>query len=89
MANHKSAIKRHRQSIKKRLRNRKIKSDLNTKIKKANFEIKDGSAIPQDGAVRFAVKALASAASKGIMHKKTASRKISRLMKKAYSCKLN
>ena len=89
MANHKSAIKRHRQSEKKRLKNRQVKSVLHTQIKKANFEIKAGSAKPQDGAVRLAVKTLASAVTKGIMHKKTASRKISRLMKKAYTCTLN
>ncbi len=89
MANHKSAIKRHRQSEKRRLQNRQAKSALHTQLKKAHAEIGAKSAKPQEGAVGLAVKALASAATKGLMHKKTASRRISRLMKKANTCQIS
>lgn len=85
MANHKSAVKRHRQSEIRRLRNRSLKSSLHTQIKKAHAEIDKGEAKPTAGEVKLAVKALATASSKGVLNKKTASRRISRLMKKANS----
>jgi small subunit ribosomal protein S20 len=74
MANHVSAAKRHIQSEKRRLRNRAAKSALHTQIKKTRSEMG-----PE--AVRAGQQALAVAARKGIIHKKTAARRISRLMK--------
>jgi small subunit ribosomal protein S20 len=83
MANHPSAIKRHKQSEKRRLRNRSEKAALATQLKKARSEIEDKKAAPAAGEVRNAVSALGKAASKGILTKKTAARRISRLMKRA------
>jgi small subunit ribosomal protein S20 len=83
MANHPSAIKRHIQSLKKNARNRSIKSALATQIKKARKEIAESKAKPDAGEVKNAVSLLAKSVSKGVLHKKTASRKISRLMKQA------
>lgn len=83
MANHPSAWKRHLQSEKRRLRNRKVRSALHTQMKKATRELTEGSANPNAGEVRNAVSALATAATKGILHKRTAQRRISRLMQKA------
>ena len=80
MANHKQALKRHRQDERKRKQNQGFKSAMRTKIKHARAEIQAGEADPTKGLVLEAVKALANASSKGIMHKKTASRRISRLM---------
>lgn len=83
MANHKSAAKRHLQSEKKRIRNRAVKSALHTQMKKALSEIVGKKAKVNEGEVRNAQSALATAASKGVMSKKTASRRISRLMTQA------
>lgn len=74
MANHVSAAKRHIQSEKRRLRNRAAKSALHTQIKKTREDMSPAG-------VRLGQQALAIAARKGIIHKKAASRRISRLMK--------
>ncbi|MCK9230631.1 MAG: 30S ribosomal protein S20 [Syntrophales bacterium] len=82
MATHRSAEKRHRQSERRRARNISTKSHVKTRIKSliAAIEAKDS-----DGAgekLLTATKAIDKAVGKGIIHKKTASRKISRLTRK-------
>ena len=72
MPNIKSAIKRVKVSKKKNLRNRMIKSGVKTAVKK--YE----AALTQEQLSK-ASAALDKAASKGVYHKNTASRKISRL----------
>jgi small subunit ribosomal protein S20 len=81
MANHPSALKRHLQSLKKNMRNRSARAALATQIKKARLEIADKKA--DKGEVKKAVSLLAKSVRKGILHKKTASRRISRLMRQA------
>jgi small subunit ribosomal protein S20 len=83
MASHKSAWKRYLQSEKRRTRNRTVKSALKTQIKKARTEIEGGTASPVAGEVKAAVSALQAAAAKGVLHKRTAARRVSRLMKAA------
>lgn len=80
MANHKSAWKQYLQSEKRHARNRAVKSALRTQLKKARAEIAAGGAKADQGEVRNAVSALAKAASKGVLHKRTAARRVSRLM---------
>ncbi len=82
MPNHKSAEKRLRQNLKKRLRNKLIKSACRTAIKKANKAIVESDFERAREYFLVAEKSLASAATKGIYHKKNASRKISRLAQK-------
>ena len=80
MANHKSALKRIKQSEKKRLRNRQVNSHLKTVLKsfyRAVDEPAEGTDMVE--VHRKAVSELGRAASKGIMHKRTADRKISRI----------
>ena len=83
MASHKSAWKRYLQSEKRRVRNRTAKSALKSQVKKARAEIEAGKASPVAGEVQSAVAALHAAASKGVLHKRTAARRVSRLMKAA------
>ena len=83
MASHKSAWKRHLQATKKNERNRVVRSSLRTQVKKARAEIETGKASPVAGEVKTAVRALAQAKSKGVLHKRTAARRMSRLMKAA------
>ena len=82
MATHKSAEKRSRQNEKRRLRNTSVKSNIKTKVKSviAAAETKDKKG--SETALAAAIPAIAKAASKGVFHKKTASRKISKLTKK-------
>lgn len=80
MANHKSAIKRHRQSLKRRDRNREVKNELKAIVKKVRTAAGSGD---KAGAQKFVVEAekqLAKAAGKSIIHKANAQRRISRLM---------
>lgn len=83
MANHKSAAKRHLQSEKRRANNRGARSTLRSQIKKARAEISAGNAVGTAGEVKSAVEALAKAGGSGLLHKRAASRRISRLMKAA------
>lgn len=78
MANHKSAKKRAKQNLVRRQRNRSVKTTLKTLEKK----VRAAKAGGDDAAVelmRQNQSALQKASQKGIIHKKTASRKISRL----------
>lgn len=79
MANHKSALKRHRQSLVARARNRSMKTQVKNVIKavRAAVELKDATAAQT--ALKEATAVLDSAASKKIIHWKTAARKVSRL----------
>ncbi|HLB25320.1 MAG TPA: 30S ribosomal protein S20 [Nitrospirota bacterium] len=81
MANHKSAIKRNKQSVKKRERNRAAKGALRTVIKKFNTAVAKEPETAKE-LLEAAVPAIARAGSKGIIHKNNAARRISRLTKK-------
>lgn len=87
MATHKSAEKRDRQNKKRRTRNVSAKSTLRTKVKTVDTAVEDKKKTEAAAALKTAAPALAKAASKGIIHKKNASRKISRLTKKVNALK--
>ncbi|MCP3873688.1 MAG: 30S ribosomal protein S20 [Desulfobacteraceae bacterium] len=80
MANHKSAKKREKQSQVRRLRNRSVKTTLKNLEKKIRIAKEEGSD-NKDEILRKTQSAFHKAAKKGVIHKKTASRKISRLFK--------
>lgn len=82
MANHKSAEKRNRQSQVRRLRNRINKTRVKSAIRKVNEAIAAGSAEEAKVALQEAIPIIAKTASKGTIHKRTSSRKISRLTKR-------
>lgn len=75
-----SAIKAHRQSIKRRLRNRAVKSATKTAIKRANETIAGGDIDAAREAVRAAIGSLDRAAQKGVLHPNNAGRRKSRLL---------
>jgi len=80
LANHKSALKRIRQSEKRRLRNRQVVSHMRSSIKKFQLAAEEGTTpeILQGSLQRVSV-IIDKAASKGVIHRNNASRKISRL----------
>ena len=80
MANHKSAKKRAKQSQVRRLRNKSVKTRLKS-LEKNLKAAKEANSDNQDELMRQTQSAIHKAAKKGVMHKKTASRKISRLFK--------
>ena len=82
MATHKSAEKRSRQNEKRRVRNTSVKSSIKTHVKAVLSVTETKDKKGSETALAAAIPAIAKAASKGIFHKKTASRKISRLTKK-------
>ena len=79
MANIKSAKKRILVSKKKEMRNKSIKSKVKTMIKKVEAAIEAGNKAEAEEALKVAISELSKAANKGIYHKNTAARKISRL----------
>ena len=78
MANTKSAEKRWRQSLKRRMRNRAAISTARTYVRDTVRSIHGGAPDPEK--LRLAIKALDKAAEKGIIHKNNAARRKSRLM---------
>lgn len=84
MANHKSAAKRARQSVKKNQRNKSYITMVKTMVKKFVGSIGEFKAGKKDSAemdklLAGAQSALHKAASKGLLHKNNASRRVSRL----------
>ena len=82
MPNIKSQKDRVVKSKKEALHNKAIKSNLKTVVKKANAAIA-ANAADKDAVVKVAVSTIAKAQSKGVVHKNTAARKISRMAKRA------
>lgn len=82
MANHKSAVKRNRQSLQNRARNRVNKTKMKSAIRKVTEAIEAGSQENAQEALQNAVSVIATTASKGTIHKKNGSRKVSRLTKR-------
>ncbi len=79
MANHKSALKRHRQSLKARERNRMMKTRVKNAMKAVHTAIASQDAEAVTAALKNATCILDKAASKKVVHWRTAARKISRL----------
>ena len=80
MPNIKSAKKRVLVTASKTARNKAVKSNLKTTIKKAEATIADGT--NDQEAIRLAIKRIDQACAKGILHKNTAARRKSKLVRK-------
>jgi small subunit ribosomal protein S20 len=79
VANHPSALKRHRQSEKRRLRNRALKTRLRHVVREVRSAVASGDAERAGKSLAQATRALDKAASKGVLHRNSASRRIARL----------
>jgi len=82
VANLKSQIKRNRQNEKRRLRNRKYHGTSRKAVKEARLALEAGDVEKAREATMLAVRHLDKAAQKGVIHRKNASRRKGRLMKK-------
>lgn len=81
MANIKSAKKRILVNETKAARNKTIKSKVKTAVKKVEAAVAAKDAETAKTALRAAIVEISKAGTKGVYHKKTVSRKISRLSK--------
>jgi len=79
LATHKSAIKRHRQSLKRRERNRVVRGGVRKAIKNTRVLVAAGEMDAAREAMQEAISHLDKAAEKGILHKNNAARRKSRL----------
>jgi small subunit ribosomal protein S20 len=81
MANTRSALKRIRQSEKRRVYNQAFRSRARTFVKKARAAQRSTDLAAAVEATRQAIQDLDRAASKGVIHANNAARRKSRLMK--------
>jgi small subunit ribosomal protein S20 len=79
VANHASAKKRVRQTVKRTARNRQIRTYVRTCIKRVRTAVETGDSAAAKKALIDATNRIDGAVSKGIFHRKTGSRYISRL----------
>jgi small subunit ribosomal protein S20 len=79
LARHKSALKRHRSSLRKRDRNKTVKSAAKSAVKKVREALVSKKLDDAKAALKEAMHVLQSAASKGVIHKRNAARRISRI----------
>jgi small subunit ribosomal protein S20 len=79
LANHASALKRARQNENRRQRNRTIKTRVKHMVKTVRQEVAAKSGDATLVTLNDAKALIDKAAKKGVIHKKTAARKISRL----------
>ncbi|MEA3435936.1 MAG: 30S ribosomal protein S20 [Thermodesulfobacteriota bacterium] len=81
MANHKSALKRARQNEIRRMRNKSYRTRVNNVTKQVRLAEGESTGETITTNLNIAKSVIDIAAKKGIIHKKTAARKISRLAK--------
>ena len=81
MANHKSAIKRAGQNEIRRVRNKSVKTRIKNSVKNVRLAVSEKSSEAALKKLDDAKSIIDKAAKKGVIHTKTASRKISRLTK--------
>ena len=81
MANHKSALKRHKQSVKRNARNRVARTRIKNMVKSVRTAVKNEDKTAASAALNAAMSTLDKAATKKVIHWKKAARKISRLSK--------
>jgi small subunit ribosomal protein S20 len=81
LANHKSALKRARQNEERRLRNKSVKTRVKNIVRDVRLSVNESSKEDARNKLDMAKSNIDRAAQKGVIHKKTAARKISRLSK--------
>ena len=85
MANTRSAEKQNRQAQKHRARNTHVMSTLRSSVRRFREAVAAGDAAKTKEELQAAVRQIAKAASKGVIHKAQASRRIARLSKAAHA----
>lgn len=89
LATHKDALKRQRQNIKRRAQNRHYRSMMRNGIKRIEGALDEGDVARAEELFPGTVSTIQRVAQKGIIHKKQAARRVSRLSKAILSAKQN
>ena len=79
MANHKDAVKRDKQNIKRRARNRHYRSLMRSRIRKLRELVEAGDKAAAEIELRETVSTIQRVAQKGVIHGRQAARRVSRL----------
>jgi len=79
LATHKSALKRYRQSLVRRERNRQVKGGIRKSVKRVHAAVDAGDLDTAQEWLQITVNRLDKAAAKGVIHKNNAARRKSRL----------
>ncbi len=79
MANHKSALKRHRQSVVRNQRNNMVRTRIKNIVKEVRSAVEANDTDLAASTLRKATAVLDQAATKKVIHARTAARRISRL----------
>jgi small subunit ribosomal protein S20 len=81
VANHKSAAKRNRQNAVRKARNTHVRTTMRNLVKQVREAVTAGDKDAAQAALAKAIPYIDKTSTKGVIHKATASRKISRLVK--------
>ena len=84
----KSGIKRHKQSLKRRARNRHVRATVKTAVKGVRQAVAENRIDTIQEVLSDASSTIAKAGAKGILHRKTASRKVARLARAVHKATL-
>jgi len=87
LAIHLSALKRARQNEKRRLRNLHMRTAVKGSIKKVNLAVEGNNPEEAQKTLQRVIPLIQKARSKGVLHRNTSARKISRLYRKVKSLK--
>ena len=79
MANHASALKRHRQTEKRTIRNQGLRTRLRHFVRAVRQAVAGKDATAAEETLRRATRALDKAVTKGLIHRNNAARRVSRL----------
>jgi small subunit ribosomal protein S20 len=82
LASHQSAIKRAKQNEKRRVRNLHVDTTVKTLVKKVTAAVEEKDLEGAQKALSEAIPLIQKADTKGVFHKNTSARKISRLTRK-------
>ncbi len=80
----KSGIKRHKQSLERRIRNRHVRATVKTAVKDVRQAVAENRLENIQEVLSGASSTIAKAGAKGILHRKTAARKVARLARAVY-----
>ncbi|MDR3319916.1 MAG: 30S ribosomal protein S20 [Desulfovibrio sp.] len=81
MANHKSAVKRHKQSLNRAARNKAARTRVKNSVKAVHSAVQNKDRAGAESLLSTAASVLAKAARKDALHRRKAARKLSRLSK--------
>lgn len=79
MANHASALKRHRQTVKRTKRNLALRTELKHYVRAVRQAVAGKDTAAAEATLRRASRALDKAVTKGLIHRNNAARRVSRL----------